>query len=237
MGRAGFRASRGRLDYDGLAAGSTCLMRALERSGVRFEIAGAAALDLSDGPVVFVCNHMSALETQVLPAIVGRTRPVTFVVKPSLLRYPGFGAVLAAFDPIVVSRTDPRADLRTVLDVGSRRLADGISVIVFPQAHRTDGFQPAAFNTLGMRLARAAGAPMVPIALSTATWTRGSLIEDLGWIVPTRTARFAVGPRIAVGDDAAAAHGAVVAFIGGHLAAWTALETAPAAQRAPAQSR
>ncbi|SMF04992.1 1-acyl-sn-glycerol-3-phosphate acyltransferase [Tistlia consotensis] len=235
IGLAASKSARGRLTNPELVKGSQALRRSLERSGVRFDISGSESIDREGGPYVFVANHMSPLETQILPAVLRAAAPCTFVVKAGLLEYPVFGSVLRSFDPVVVSRTDPRADLRRVIEQGSARLRDGISVIVFPQAHRTQGFDRQAFNSMGMRLARAAGVPLVPIALDTAAWSPGKLIKDLGWIQPARPVRFAIGEAIPVGDDGSAAHRRVVSFIESRLDAWALAEPPPgAASRAAA---
>jgi len=212
------QARRGRLTNARLVEGSHGLRHALEVVGVRFEVSGLDAVDWGRGPFVFAANHMSALETQILPSILQSAAPCTFVVKSSLVRYPLFGAVLRAFDPIVVERADPRADLRRVLDQGRARLADGVSVIVFPQAHRTTAFDRKGFNSIGVRLARAAGVAVVPIALHTTAWARGRWVEDIGWIMPDRPARFAIGPPIQ--GTAPDAHDRIVSFIEAHLADW-----------------
>ncbi len=229
-GYAACMAGRGRLNNAGLVRGSHALRRSLESVGVRFEVTGTDALDWHGGPYVFVANHMSALETQILPSILHRGAPCTFVVKSSLLRYPVFGAVLRAFDPIEVGRADPRADLRQVIDEGTDRLRRGISVIIFPQAHRTTTFDRKAFNSIGMRLARAAGVPMVPIALDTAAWSQGRLLKDIGWIKPERTVRLSVGNPIPVGGSGQAAHREVMDFIEARIAEWSAH---PAAGQGP----
>ncbi len=221
MGLAALKARTGRLPNAELVKGSGSLCRALERVGVRFEVSGDERLDQHQGPFVFVANHMSSLETQVLPSILRAAAPCTFVVKAGLLSYPLLGPVLKAFDPIVVSRTDPRADLAMVLREGTDRLRRGMSVIIFPQAHRTLEFDPKTFNTLGMRLARAAGVPMVPVALDTATWTSGRLVKEIGWIVPSRPARFAIGAPVPIAADGPAAHRQVVSFIANQLANWS----------------
>ena len=225
MSRAAYKAARGRLDNAELVKGSQALRRSLESVGVRFEISGLDRVDWQGGPYVFVANHMSSLETQILPAILDKAAPCTFVVKSSLLRYPILGPVLRGFDPITVDRADPRADLRRVIEDGTDRLRRGMSVIVFPQAHRTATFSRKTFNSIGMRLARAAGVPMVPIALDTATWMPGRLVKDIGWIVPARPARFAFGEAIATGADGAAAHRAVMDFIETRLAEWEAADS------------
>lgn len=222
MTRTAYKARLGRLTNADLVKGSHALRRSLESVGVRFEITGLETVDGRNGPCVFVANHMSSLETQILPSILQAAAPCTFVVKSSLLRYPILGPVLRGFDPITVERADPRADLRRVIEQGTERLRRGLSVIVFPQAHRTATFSRKTFNSIGMRLARAAGVPMVPIALDTATWMPGRLVKDIGWILPDRPARFAIGAPIAVGDDGAAAHRQVVAFIEARIEEWAA---------------
>ncbi|SDG14565.1 lysophospholipid acyltransferase family protein [Thalassobaculum litoreum] len=220
IGSAAYQARRGRLTNARLVQGSHALRRSLEAVGVRFEISGVEDADWTGGPYVFAANHMSALETQILPSILSSVAPCTFVVKSSLLRYPVFGPVLKGFDPIVVDRVDPRADLRQVLSEGGKRLAAGMSVIVFPQAHRTVAFDRKGFNTIGVRLARAAGVPIVPIALQTSAWSEGRWLQDIGWIVPKRPVRFAVGAPITIDADSRGAQEQVVEFIESRLSAW-----------------
>jgi 1-acyl-sn-glycerol-3-phosphate acyltransferase len=221
IGSAAYQARRGRLTNERLVAGSHALRRSLESVGVRFEVSGLENTDWSGGPYVFAANHMSALETQILPSILSPAAPCTFVVKSSLMRYPVFGPVLKAFDPIVVERADPKADLRQVLGEGGKRLAAGMSVIVFPQAHRTVAFDRKGFNTIGVRLARAAGVPIVPIALQTSAWSEGRWLQDIGWIVPKRPVRFAVGKPITIDADSRVAQEQVVQFIESKLAGWS----------------
>lgn len=219
-GHAAFKAGRGRLNNPGLVLGSHALRRALESAGVRFEVSGLDSVDWKTGPFVFVANHMSALETQILPSILQDAAPCTFVVKSSLLGYPAFGSILRAFDPIVVHRADPRADLRIVLDEGVSRLRSGVSVIIFPQAHRTATFDRRTFNSMGMRLARAGGVPMVPIALDTAAWSQGRWLKDIGWIRPALPVRFAIGAPIEVAGDGPGAHREATSFIESTIAGW-----------------
>ena len=96
---------------------------------------------------------------------------MTFVIKESLKRYPLFKHVMLARKPIVVTRTDPRADLQTVLEQGKDCIERGLSVIIFPQTTRTVDFQRKRFNSIAVKLARRANVPVVPIALRTDGWT------------------------------------------------------------------
>jgi 1-acyl-sn-glycerol-3-phosphate acyltransferase len=163
---------------------------------------------------------MSTLETFTLPGTLVPIRPVTFVVKQSLVDYPIFGHVMRSRDPITVGRTNPREDLKAVLEGGTDRLARGISIVIFPQTTRRPVFDPAEFNSIGVKLAKRAGVPIVPIALKTDAWSNGTLAKDYGPIKPSRTAHFAFGPPLAVTGRGEAEHEEIVRFITRHLIIW-----------------
>ncbi|MFW5730255.1 MAG: 1-acyl-sn-glycerol-3-phosphate acyltransferase, partial [Desulfonatronovibrionaceae bacterium] len=77
---------------------SLAIIRHLEKADCRFFIQGRDNfLDLQS-PCVFVANHMSTLETFALGSIIRPHRPVTFVVKDSLVRYPVFKHVMISRD-------------------------------------------------------------------------------------------------------------------------------------------
>jgi len=218
--RASARAKRGTYDDAAWCQSSLQTLRALERAGVRCEITGVQHVAALTGPCVFIGNHMSTLETFVLPVILAPLRPVTFVVKQSLLDYPVFGAVMRSREPIVVGRTNPREDLKAVLDRGVERLARGVSVVVFPQTTRTPVFDPAQFNTIGVKLAKRAGAPVVPLALKTDAWGNGRLIKEWGRIDPAKTVHFAFGTPRGIATRGGEEHEEIIRYIGAHVAAW-----------------
>lgn len=208
--------------YDGRAWSESSweVVRHLEGVGARIEAAGLEHLRALEGPAVFVGNHMSTLETFVLPGILRPLRPVTFVVKESLLRYPVFGAVMRSIRAIPVGRESPRQDLMTVMGDGAAKLAEGISIVIFPQTTRMVDFDPGQFNSIGAKLAARAGVPLVPLALSTHAWGQGRYLKDFGPIRPEAPVRFRFGaplPPEAKGD---AAHRAATEFIVATLAEW-----------------
>lgn len=196
------------------------IVRALERTGVRLHIEGMDHFTRLEGPCVFVGNHMSTLETFVLPSIIQPHKNVTFVVKQSLADYPVFKHVLHARDPITVGRVNPRDDLAAVLEGGEERLNRGISIIIFPQATRSDALDPKTFNSIGVKLARRAGVPVVPLALKTDAWGTGWPIKDFGPIRPQRTVHFRFAAPLAVAGNGKDEQAAVYAFIAGCLAEW-----------------
>jgi 1-acyl-sn-glycerol-3-phosphate acyltransferase len=188
--------------------------------GVRISVSNLDVLRELDRPVVFVANHMSTLETMVLPCLIQPFKDTTFITKESLLRFPVFGPVLQARQPVVVGRQDPREDLRAVLEGGKERLAGGRSIIVFPQTTRSQVFDPARFNTIGIKLASRASVPVIPIALQTDAWGPGSRIKDFGPIDPDRPVRFAFGEPLTVRGNGREEHEQVIRFIQGKLEEW-----------------
>ena len=218
--RAGAKAKRGRYDDEAWQASSLTTVRALEKAGVRFDISGLEYVADQDGPCVFIGNHMSTLETFALPVILLPFKKITFVVKQSLLDYPVFGHVMRSRDPIAVGRTNPREDLKAVLEGGASRLAKGVSLVIFPQTTRVPEFDPKEFNTIGIKLAKRADVPVIPFALKTDAWGNGRLVKDFGRIDPSRTAHFAFGPPLRVAQQGAAEHQQIVRFIASNLRTW-----------------
>ncbi|MDR2800218.1 MAG: 1-acyl-sn-glycerol-3-phosphate acyltransferase [Desulfovibrio sp.] len=201
-------------------AGSAATVRALERCGVRLRFCGMGHVDRAEGPCVFVANHMSTLETFVLPSLINPRKPVTFVVKDSLLRYPCFGPVLQSRNPIVVRRKNPREDLAAVLEDGTERLSRGVSLIVFPQSTRTPVFDPAVFNSIAVKLARRADVPLLPVALRTDAWLNGKYIKDYGGLSPEKKVSICFGEALRVSGNGRSEHARICAFISARLAEW-----------------
>ncbi len=218
--RASRKARGGDYGTQDWAASSREIMAALERVGVRFAVAGREHLRDMPGPCVFVGNHMSTLETFVLPSLLVPFTPATFVIKRSLVEYPVFRHVMVSRNPVVVERSNPREDFKTVMEEGGKRLADGISVVVFPQTTRTVTFDPEQFNTIGVKLAKRAGVPVVPVALKTDAWGNGKHLKDFGPIDPGKPVHFAFGTPLAVSGNGQAEQAAVVAFIQEKLQQW-----------------
>jgi 1-acyl-sn-glycerol-3-phosphate acyltransferase len=215
-------AVRGLYDDAAWAASSLRVLRTVERNGGRFEIAGMDNLRRSSraGPFVFIANHMSTLETQVLPVLIAPLLPVTFVVKEGLVSSRAFGPIMRSRDPVVVKRRNPREDLEEVLRAGGERLQRGVSLIVFPQSTRSPVFRPELFNTLGVKLAAAAGAPAFPIALKTDFWGEEGLFRGFGPVRPERTIHIEFGKPLVVSGRGKEQHQEILEFIASRLRLW-----------------
>ncbi len=218
--QASSNAKRGNYDTAEWCKSSLAIFHALEQSGIRIEITGIDNFRTLTGPCVFIGNHMSTLETFVLPTIIAPIKEATFVVKQSLVEYPVFKYVMRSRNPITVGRSNPRDDLRAVLEGGAERLKSGISIIIFPQTTRTPVFIKEQFNTIGVKLAKRAEVPVVPIALKTDAWGNGRLLKDFGRIDPAKTVHFAFGKPLLIKDRGNEEHEQVIDFITRKLGEW-----------------
>ncbi len=196
------------------------IMRNLEEAGLKFDITGMGNLRKIDGPVIFIGNHMSTLETLVLPGIIQPVKPVIFIIKKELVDFPLFGPIAAARYPIIVGRTNPREDFKLVMDEGKKRLEDGRSIVVFPQKTRTPFLDSSSFNTMGIKLAKRNNVPVIPIALATDAWPNGKIIKDIGKLDPSKTVYFAFGEPMKVEGSGSAQHQKVLEFIKQKLKEW-----------------
>ncbi len=211
---------RGKLTNERWLSASIKCLKAIESAGGRVNVSGLAAVSQHKGPLVYIANHMSILETVILPSITLSFNDVTFIIKHELLKYPLIGRVMKALDLIAVYRQNPREDLKIVLSEGQNRIRQGCSVVIFPQATRSKVFDEKIFNTLGVKLARAAGVPVVPIALKTDFHGDGRWIRDIGPIYPDLPLFFKFGEPIAVAGKGHDIHQRVVEFITQNLKQW-----------------
>lgn len=211
---------KGIFDLDAYAARSWKSLHVTESCGGRFEVTGLENLANTPGPVVIVGNHMSSLETIVLPALIMPFKDVAFVVKESLTTHAIFGPIMRSVKHIAVGRDNPREDLKLVMSRGAELLSQGVSVVIFPQATRSVEFDIEAFNTLGVKLAARTGVPVVPLALKTDFMANGRFIKDLGPVFPGRIIHFAFGSPLKVTGTGRAEHVAVVHHVARNLVTW-----------------
>jgi len=199
---------------------SKMIMDALEQVGLKFEIDGMDNLSSFDGPAIFIGNHMSALETVVLPRIICPKKLVTFVTKQELNTIPLFGPINSARHPIIVGRENARNDLVKVMEQGAARLNEGRSIVLFPQKTRSKIFDVKNFNSLGVKLAKKNNVPVVPIALLTNAWRNGKIVKDFGKIDTKQKVYISFGKPIRITGNGSEQQTEVIKFIKTHLKKW-----------------
>lgn len=217
---AGLAGRRGKLTNERWLRASLSCIKAVESAGGRLNVWGLEGIDTHKGPLVFIANHMSILETIILPAFTLPFNDVTFIIKDELRRYPVIGWVMTALNLIAVYRKNAREDLKIVLTEGHRRIQQGCSVVVFPQATRSTVFDAKNFNTLGVKLARKSGMPVVPVALKTDFHGSGRWLKDIGPIHPDLPIFIKFGTPIPIAGSGHAAHRGVVEYIAQNLKSW-----------------
>jgi 1-acyl-sn-glycerol-3-phosphate acyltransferase len=127
--------------------------------GVDYRISGLD--NLRGSSCVVVSNHQSSWETIFLATLFPQ---LCILLKRELLRIPFFGWALALMRPIAIDRSNPRAALKQVVEQGAERLAEGCSVLIFPEGTRVDAGQSLRFSRSAAQLAIRAGVDIVCVA-------------------------------------------------------------------------
>lgn len=227
----GFCARRGRLDKERQIYYSNKNFRLVEKCGGRIHLRGLENLrSVSGEPVVLIGNHMSLLETSLFHAIAREYLDFTFVIKHSLLAVPFFRDIMRSLGAIPVGRESPRDDLRAVLCDGKKVLESGRSIIIFPQSTRSETFDVAKFNSIGIKLAKAAGVRVLPFALKTDFLGNGNYLRDMGPVRPDRGVYFEFAPARAVEGNGQSLQQEMIGFIQSRLASWRKMDSAQKAQ-------
>lgn len=148
--------------------------------GIRYQVTGMENLPLGQrSPAILLCKHQSTYETFLMPAIM--PHPLAYVFKKELIYIPFFGWAIAALDMIHIDRSQRAQAFNKVVEQGKRLLAKGTWVIMFPEGTRIDRGQVGQYKSGGTRLAIETGAPVIPIAVTSAKcWPRKAFVKYPG---------------------------------------------------------
>ena len=158
--------------------------------GIRNEVIGFENLPVgSTAPAVLLLKHQSTWETFCMPALM--PHPLAYVFKKELLDVPVFGWAMGRMDMIHIDRSKRAQAFNKVVEQGQRLLNQGTWVIMFPEGTRIPRGQKGQYKSGGTRLAVATGAPVIPIAVTSAKcWPRKAFIKRPG------TVEFSIGKPI-----------------------------------------
>jgi len=218
--RIGRCAARGRFNRENQARYSGRNVDILEQCGARLHLRGLNHLTGTPGPFVLAGNHMSSIETVVLNAFLSPRLDFTFVIKRELFSVPFFRRAMRAIDAIGVGQRNPREDFATVMKEGAERLKAGRSVLIFPEAARCREFRPERFNTIAVKLARAAGVPVIPFALKTDFITPGRFLRECGPLHPENQIHIEFGSPLTVSGNGRNEQEAIIRFIEERTRSW-----------------
>ena len=148
--------------------------------GVHHRVQGMEHLPVgSNSPAILLVKHQSTYETFLMPVIM--PHPLAYVFKKELLKVPFFGWAIGRLDMIHIDRSQRAQAFNKVVAQGRELLARGVWVIMFPEGTRIPRGQRGTYKSGGTRLAVATGAPVIPIAVTSAKcWPRKALIKRAG---------------------------------------------------------
>ena len=138
--------------------------------------------NIPSGPCVVASKHQSAWDTMIFFSVI--KHPV-FVMKKELLKIPLFGSFMAQMGMIPVNREGGASALKSMLVEVRKRMANGMSLIVFPEGTRTEVGQIAKYHP---GIASIYQDPeidvlFVPVALDSGKcWSKSSFIKKPGVI-------------------------------------------------------
>jgi 1-acyl-sn-glycerol-3-phosphate acyltransferase len=148
--------------------------------GVQWRVIGMENLPSGQtSPAILLVKHQSTLETFLMPALM--PHPLAYVFKKELLQIPFFGWAIGRLDMIHIDRSQRAQAFAKVVEQGTRLLAKGTWIIMFPEGTRIPRGQKGAYKSGGTRLAVATGAPVIPVAVSSGkVWPRRAFVKVPG---------------------------------------------------------
>lgn len=154
--------------------------------GLHYQVEGLENIPVHNG--IILCKHQSSWETLALQQIFP---PQTWVLKRELLWIPLLGWGLAMLEPVAIDRKSGRRALQQIIEQGSKRLADGRWLVIFPEGSRMAPGTQGRYAPGGALLAEKSGHPVVPVAHNAGEfWPRHGFIKRPG------TIHVAIGPVI-----------------------------------------
>ena len=131
-------------------------------SGVRVRVTGLESLDPKQ-TYVFVANHRSYLDTAAM--FIYTRRRIGLLAKKELLKVPVLGVGMGFVNVMAIDRTNRDSAIRTT-EAAAKRIRSGISFAVFVEGTRARPGELLPFKKGAFYMARQAGVPVVPVAIT-----------------------------------------------------------------------
>lgn len=128
----------------------------------RIDVSGRRFLPA--GPALIVPNHVSYMDPLLIS--LAANRPMRYLMYRGLYETPGLEWLFRALGAMPISSKDPRPVTAATLERARRALADGETVVIFPEGHLTYDGELDAFRTGFQRIAAGANVPVVPAGVS-----------------------------------------------------------------------
>jgi 1-acyl-sn-glycerol-3-phosphate acyltransferase len=147
--------------------------------GLSYEVRGRG--NLPPGPAIIAMKHQSAWDTFAAAALFDDP---AIIVKRELFLIPFYGWYLRRAGMIAVDRELGAASLRRMLRSARAAVAQGRSILIFPEGTRTGVGADAPYHPGVGALVRDLKLPLVPVALNSGLfWGRRRFLKRPGRIV------------------------------------------------------
>jgi 1-acyl-sn-glycerol-3-phosphate acyltransferase len=159
----------------------------------RLEVVGRERLAAASGTLLMM-NHTSGID--IMAVIRASDRPVAFAAKRGLFLVPFFGWYMAAARMVSIDRRNRERAVAS-LDRAGERLAQGETLLIFPEGTRSRVGKLLPFKKGGFILAHSRGLPILPMVIAGARdihavgfWVRGGGPVAIVVDEPIDTTRF-----------------------------------------------
>ena len=116
-----------------------------------------------DRSAVYIVNHQSNFDIPILYS--GLPLQFRWMAKQELFNIPLFGLAMKRCGYIPIDRSDRRTAMHS-MNVAAQRIAEGASVVVFPEGTRTPDGELQEFKKGGFLIAIKAQVPVIPVAIN-----------------------------------------------------------------------
>lgn len=150
-------------------------------ANIRVQVEGKENIDPSR-TYIFVGNHASMTDIMSFSGYI--SHDFRWIAKKELFAIPLFGPAMRAADFISIDRSHGRHAVKS-LNAAAERIAEGSSVILFPEGTRSPDGRQRSFKTGAIMLAIKAGVDVVPVGFNGTyqALPKGKLLPQSGDVV------------------------------------------------------
>jgi len=131
-------------------------------------------------PCVIVSNHQGQWETFSMQYLF---HPLCTLLKKELLYIPLWGWAMSMLKPIAINRGKPKEAILQTLDEGSKRLEEGLFVLLFPEGTRVEKGKVGNYARSSFELAKRNNVKVLPICHNSGDcWPAHKFIKHSGTI-------------------------------------------------------
>ena len=131
-------------------------------------------------PCVIVSNHQGQWETFSMQYLF---HPLCTLLKRELLYIPLWGWAMSLLRPIAINRRKPKQAILQTLDEGSKRLQEGLFVLLFPEGTRVEAGKVGNYARSSFELAKRNNVKVLPVCHNSGDcWPAHKFIKQPGTI-------------------------------------------------------